>query len=155
MSRLEIRSYKPIDLEAVVQLHHAALKAAGAHAGEGSWDDDLSDIEGVYLANSGVFLVGLLNDRIVAMGALRRVFDERVEIKRMRVLPELQRLGLGQAMLDALEQEAVRRGYKIICLDTTIIQIAAQKMYLKNGYFEIERKIQDFPFESIFYEKRL
>jgi len=155
MSKLEIRSYTPADLETVIHLHNVALEAAGAHVGNGAWDSDLLNIEGVYLANSGAFLVGLLDRQIVAMGALRKVSDEKGEIKRMRVLPQFQRRGFGQLMLDVLEKEAVKRGYKTLVLDTTVLQIAAQKMYLKNGYIEARRTKQGFPFETIFYEKRL
>ena len=65
------------------------------------------------------------------------------------------RQGFGQAILDVLEKEAAERGYKTLCLDTTVLQVAAQKMYLKDGYSEVRRTTQGFPFETIFYEKRL
>lgn len=155
MSKLEIRTYTPADSEAVIHLHNVALEAAGAHVGNGPWDSDLLNIEGVYLANNGMFLVGLLDGQIVAIGALRKISDEKGEIKRMRVLPQFQRQGFGQAILDVLEKEAVKKGYKILCLDTTVLQVAAQKMYLKDGYTEVRRTKQSFPFETIFYEKRL
>ncbi|MEK7532144.1 MAG: GNAT family N-acetyltransferase [Patescibacteria group bacterium] len=155
MSKLEIRPYTPTDSEAVIHLHNVALEAAGAHVGNGPWDSDLLNIKGVYLENNGAFLVGLLDGQIVAMGALRKISDEKGEIKRMRVLPQFQRQGFGQAILDVLEKEAVKKGYKTLCLDTTVLQVAAQKMYLKNGYAEVRRTKQGFPFETIFYEKRL
>ncbi len=155
MSELEVRTYTPADSGAVIHLHHVALEAAGAYAGSGPWDSDLVNIESVYLKNNGAFLVGLLDDQIIAMGALRKISDEKGEIKRMRVLPQFQRQGFGRAILDALEKEAVKRGYNILCLDTTILQVAAQKMYLKNGYAEVRRTKQGLAFETIFYEKRL
>lgn len=155
MSKLEIRPYTPADSEAVIHLHNVALEAAGAHVGNGPWDSDLLNIEGVYLENNGAFLVGLLDGQIVAMGALRKISDEKGEIKRMRVLPQFQRQGFGQAILDVLEKEAAVRGYKTLCLDTTVLQVAAQKMYSKDGYTEVRRTKQGFPFETIFYEKRL
>ena len=142
-------------MEVVIHLQNVALEAAGAHVGNGPWDSDLLNIEGVYLENNGAFLVGLLDGQIVAMGALRKISDEKGEIKRMRVLPQFQRQGFGQAILDVLEKEAVERGYKTLCLDTTVLQVAAQKMYLKDGYSEVRRTKQGFPFEMIFYEKRL
>ncbi|OHA32243.1 MAG: hypothetical protein A3B09_02460 [Candidatus Taylorbacteria bacterium RIFCSPLOWO2_01_FULL_43_83] len=155
MNILKIRPYTPSDSEAVIHLHNVALEAAGAHVGNGPWDSDLLDVENVYLKNSGVFLVGLIDCQIVAMGALRKISNDKGEIKRMRVLPQFQRQGFGQAILDVLEKEAIARGYKTLCLDTTIIQIAAQIMYLKNGYTEVWRTRQGFPFETIFYEKIL
>lgn len=155
MQDLKIRQYLPADSKAVFDLHNAALLATGAHVGNGEWDSDLSDIENVYVKNGGLFLVGLIDGKIVAMGALKKVSSERAEIKRMRVLPEFQRKGFGQAILDVLEKEARAMGYTGLCLDTTILQVAAQKMYLKNGYTEIKRTKEGFPFETLFYEKKL
>ena len=66
----------------------------------------MSTIEGVYLDGNGDFLVGLVSDQIVAMGALKKTGDRRGELKRMRVSPEFQRRGYGKAILEALERRA-------------------------------------------------
>lgn len=151
-----IRSFQSKDHEAVLYLHRAALKEIGAWTGSGLWDNDLQDIEQSYIRNGGAFLVGTLDDgAAVAMGAFRRTSPERAEIKRMCVLPMLQRRGYWQAILMALEDEIRRRGYAAIHLDTTVLQVAAQKLYLKNGYREIGRITQGVPWETIFYEKNL
>lgn len=152
--RLYLRPYQPQDHAAILYLHRVALEAVGAYTKSGDWDSDLGEIEKSYPQNGGTFLVGILNDQVVAMGALRRTSPERGEIKRIRVLPNFQRRGFGQAMLTALEQEAMRRGYATVHLDTTILQIAAQKLYLKNGYQETGRITQGVLWETIFYEKR-
>ena len=55
---MHIRRYEPTDKRAVRRLHDDALNEVGAHLGPGTWDDDLDDIEGVYLASGGEFLVG-------------------------------------------------------------------------------------------------
>lgn len=68
---LKVRRYRTADHDAVWQLHNESLLATGAHGGNGPWDDDLHQIEEVYLAPGGEFLVGLHQGRIVAMGALR------------------------------------------------------------------------------------
>ncbi|HJQ29047.1 MAG TPA: nuclear transport factor 2 family protein, partial [Rubrobacter sp.] len=46
---LHVRRYDPGDKEAVRRLHDDALNQVGAHLGRGPWDEDLDDIEGVYL----------------------------------------------------------------------------------------------------------
>ena len=73
----------------------------------------------------------------------------------MRVLPEFQGRGFGQAILTALETEARARGFATVCLDTTIQQVVAQHLYKKNGYRETARAKEGFPFETIFYEKKM
>ena len=149
---MHIRRYEPGDKRAVRRLHDEALNEVGAHLGAGPWDDDLDDIEGVYLESGGEFLVGDLEGEVVAMGAIRRISPDAAEVKRMRVRPGLQGRGYGQAMLDALHRRAVGLGYSTLHLDTTVQQRVARRLYLKNGYREVGRG-RIGPFWCIFYER--
>ncbi len=107
-----------------------------------------------YLDNGGEFLVGTLQDRVVAMGALRRTDPDRAEIKRMRVHADFQRHGFGQAIYAALEKRARELGYSVLHLDTAVVLVGAQHFYTKNGFKEVRRgKLADF--DCIFYEKQL
>ena len=150
---LEIRRYQAADNTAVWELHRLALKDTGAYF-PGKWNDDLNDIQNHYLQNGGEFLVGTLDGKIVAMGAFRKKSATMAEIKRMRVLPEYQRTGFGQMILTQLEAKAMQFGYRELCLDTTTLQTAAQKMYEKNGFIATGRG-QVPPFEVIYYQKSL
>ena len=149
---LHIRRYAPGDKYAVRRLHDDALNEVGAHLGRGPWDEDLDEIEGVYLKSGGEFLVGVLDGEVVAMGALRRISPDAAEVKRMRVKPDLQGRGYGQTLLDALHLRAAELGYSTLHLDTTVQQRAAQLLYVKNGYREVRRGSIG-PFECIFYER--
>ena len=151
---LWIRRFQDSDHDAVWALHHDALQDAGAHAGSGPWDDDLHAIYRVYLEQGGEFIVGLVNDELVAMGALRRTGPQRAEIKRMRIAPHLQRRGFGRRVLKHLETRAAELGYTQLHLDTTAEQRAAQALYRSHGYRETAREQRD-RFELIFYEKNL
>lgn len=151
---LLIRRYEEADRDDVWALHNRALAVSGAHAGNGPWDDDLHNVAAVYLATGGEFLVGLLDGRLVAMGALRRTAPDRAEIKRMRVDPAFQRRGFGGAILAALERRAAVLGCPFLHLDTTVIQTAAQRFYLAHGYREVGRSVVG-GFDTILYEKRL
>jgi ribosomal protein S18 acetylase RimI-like enzyme len=159
----KLRRYTPADQAAVEQLHVAVLKETGAYLGRGPWDDDVYAIEEHYLNNGGEFLIGECDGKIVAMGALKRTGEGRAEIKRMRVLPQYQGRGYGQRLLQALETRARALGYRLLHLDTSVLQVAAQRLYLKNGFCEVGRtfyqqrqpsgEIQ--PLEIILYEKPL
>jgi GNAT superfamily N-acetyltransferase len=148
---LTIRRYQPGDHDEVWQLHRLALKESAAFVESAEWDDDLHHIEDVYIKSGGEFLVGLYEGQIVAMGALVAQGDG-AEVKRMRVHPDHQRRGFGQAILQQLEQRARDLGYKSIQLDTTAQQLSAQHFYLKNGYREIKR-MQWRQFTVIHYTK--
>jgi ribosomal protein S18 acetylase RimI-like enzyme len=155
MQILKVRRYSREDNKAVFALHKLALEQAGAFAGSGEWDKDLDNVEKVY-PQFGDFLVGEIDNKIVAMGALRRVSEEVAEIKRMRVHPDFQGNGFGQKLLTMLEKKAEERGYKTIILDTTVKQLPAQHLYLKNGYKETFRDIiEAINTENIHYEKKL
>jgi GNAT superfamily N-acetyltransferase len=149
---LHIRRYEPGDKRAVRRLRDDALNEVGAHLGTGPWDEDLDDIEGVYLGSGGEFLVGILEGDVVAMGAIKRDSPDVAEVRRMRVRPGLQGRGYGQAMLDALHCRAAGLGYSTLHLDTTVQQRVARGLYLKNGYREVGRGSVG-PFWCVFYER--
>ena len=152
---LDIRRYQDTDNRAVWELHHLALGPTGAYFRGGKWDEDLRDIRNHYINNGGEFLVGVLDNKVVCMGTFRKKSATLAEIKRMRVLPDYQRRGYGQIILNKLEEEAAALGYTELCLDTTDKQIAAQKLYEKNGYFEVRREKIPELFELIFYRKNI
>ena len=152
---ITIRRYRDSDKDAVWQLHQLALEPTGAMLPGGPWsDEDLNRIEEEYINNSGDFLVGVVNNQIVCMGALKKISDSLAEVKRMRVHPDYQRKGFGQLMLRRLEQKARELGYSELCLDTTTQQIPAQKLYEKNGFTETSRG-RFRSLELIYYSKRL
>jgi ribosomal protein S18 acetylase RimI-like enzyme len=150
---LTLRRYHSSDQAAVWALHLLALAQTGALIHGEAWDADLRQIEAVYLT-AGEFVVGLIDERIVAMGALKPSSETRAEIKRMRVHPDHQRQGYGQQVLTYLEQRARELQYRTLHLETTNRQPAAQGLYRKQGYREVARK----PWrgmELIGYEKDL
>ena len=151
---MEVRRYRASDHDAVWDLHNVALNEVGAHAGNGPWDDDLHHIEAEYLDAGGEFYVGTIDDRIVAMGALKRLTNTTAEICRMRVHPDFQRRGLGTRILSRLEERARELGFRTLTLETTVRQVAAIRMYTKSGYVEVARD-KKLGFEVMAFEKRI
>jgi len=149
---LNIRRYQPSDHAAVWDLHKTALLAAGAYIEGSVFDVDLGQIEAVYLDGFGEFLIGTVEDRVVAMGALRRTDPARAEIRRMRVHTDFQRHGFGQAIYNALERRASELGYSVLHLDTAVVLVGAQHFYAKNGFKEVRRGKLGIV-DCIFYEK--
>lgn len=149
---MNIRPYEDKDLEIVLTLHQKAMEVIGAYKGDGEWDNDLKNIERVYLENNGDFLIGEVNGNIVAMGAYKKSEDGYAEVKRMRVFPEYQGYGYGSEILRNLENSARKKGYKGFILETSIIQTAAQNLYKKFGFKEFMRETID-GFECIWFKK--
>ena len=148
-----IRNYEKKDKEKIAEFHESVLRETGAFI-PGPWDDDIKNIEEIYIRPGGCFVLIEENNSIQAMGALKIISERVAEIKRMRVETSLQRQGLGQKILDYLLLYAKKRGIERIILDTSELQEAAQNFYIKNGFIEYNRKEWN-GIIIIFYEKFL
>jgi GNAT superfamily N-acetyltransferase len=90
----------------------------------------------------GSFFVGYLDDRPVTTGAWRFRPDlatqldlaNPAEIKRMFVVPEVQRAGHGRTMLRHLEATAAEQGATDLILETGAPQTAGIALYTSSGY---------------------
>jgi GNAT superfamily N-acetyltransferase len=109
--QLTIRRYELHDHQAVLRLHRDGLQQMSADAGPGLWDADLDDIERTYLNAGGDFVVGLVGEEVVAMGALRRVTGTTADLKRLRVKRELQGNGVGERIARLLVERARELGF--------------------------------------------
>ena len=85
----------------------------------------------------GAFTVGYRDGVAVCCGGVKRLDDERCEIKKMYVVPELRGQGVARALLHELEDIARRLGYPIARLDTGPKQRNAQGLYEDEGYAAI------------------
>jgi ribosomal protein S18 acetylase RimI-like enzyme len=70
------------------------------------------------------------------------------------VAPARQGEGLGRALIEFAEREAVRRGFDALHLRTNVKMVENQTLYPKLGYVEVERR-SDGGFERVFYRKAL
>ncbi|MBT8245545.1 MAG: GNAT family N-acetyltransferase [Winogradskyella sp.] len=92
----------------------------------------------------------------IGCGAFKPFDENSVEIKRMFVLPEKRVAGVGNLVLNDLEDWAKLIGYSSCVLETGKRQIEAVKFYKKCGYFKIPKYEQYKGMEnSICYKKEL
>ncbi|MEV4255586.1 GNAT family N-acetyltransferase, partial [Spirillospora sp. NPDC049652] len=77
-----------------------------------------------------------------------------VEMVRLRVRPELQRRGYGEAIVHALEDRAAELGYHLLRADTTSLQGPALALYRKFGWRETHREVIN-GIINIYLEKRI
>jgi putative acetyltransferase len=102
------------------------------------------------------FLVARDQGRAVGCGALRRLTADLGEVKRMYTVPRAQGLGVGRAILHAIEAEARRQGLRGLVLETGDRQPAALHLYATEG-FARRGPYLDYPENgvSVFMEKRI
>ncbi|GAA4593138.1 GNAT superfamily N-acetyltransferase [Actinoplanes octamycinicus] len=84
-----------------------------------------------------VFLVASRGGEAVGCGALRRLDEHSVEVKRMFVTPASRGSGVATAILRALEDAAKQRGWTTVRLETGTEQPDAIRFYEREGYREI------------------
>jgi putative acetyltransferase len=86
---------------------------------------------------NGAFLVAFRGAAAVGCGAVRRIDPLTAELKRMYVAPGARGLGVGRALLVALEAETRRLGLKRLVLETAIRQASAIALYESHGFTPI------------------
>jgi GNAT superfamily N-acetyltransferase len=103
---------------------------------------------------TGSFLVAELDGSAAACGGVRLLQPGIGEVKRMYVVPQARRRGVGAALLGRLEEEARGFGCHLLRLDTGPGMAAALTLYRGAGY----REIADYngnPHAAYWLEKRV
>jgi GNAT superfamily N-acetyltransferase len=107
------------------------------------FDRELATLPGAYDAPHGALLGVRAGGTLAGCVALRRIDDERGELKRLYVRPDERRTGLGLALAEAAIDEARRLGYRRILLDTTPGMEKAQALYERLGFVDTEPYTQN------------
>ncbi len=73
---------------------------------------------------------------LMGCGALKRLDAEHAELKSMRTSPQHRRQGLGKSILNFILDEARRRGYRRMSLETGSMAFfePARTLYLNHGF---------------------
>ena len=94
----------------------------------------------------------------IGCGALRGLAAGVAELKRMYVVPTARGRGVSKALLAALEDEARRRGWTTLRLETGPRQPEAIALYTRAGYGPIEAfgaYVTEDAGDSLFFERAL
>lgn len=161
MDNFTVRRYKSTDKEKIKELYKLASVHSEIGYRNGPWEADFDDMEGHYF-NGGEFLVGLIDDEVVAIGGYRKMPNNIGQIRRMRVHPNHRRKGYAQQIIQKLEEVAKKNKISELQLKTSMQQKMAQGLYEKNGYTKMETKEKEFytegggnTFEVVWYRKQL
>lgn len=133
-----IRDWHPGDRNSAAAVIRQVLAEYGLPWQPESADRDVIEIEKYYLDAGGEFWV-VETDRIVGTAAYYPVNDlSGVEIRKMYLLPEVRKQGLGRYLLAQLELAIANRSYKTIYIETASILTEAVALYEQNGYLPMK-----------------
>jgi putative acetyltransferase len=107
---------------------------------------EMDNVQRNYFDNGGTFLVICKDEQIIGTGAIRYLEDGVCELKRLWLLTEYHRQGLGYRMMQELFSIARAKGYELMRLETDhAVQTRAVEFYKRLGFYEIPRYEGDDP----------
>lgn len=104
-------------------------------------DEELAELPGSYAPPRGCLYLAQVEGSIAGCCALRPLdncdYPNAAEMKRLFVRKAFRGFGLGRMLAEAILEEAQRRGYSCVLLDTLDDMEAARALYEELGFAEI------------------
>ena len=142
-------------LESIQSLFKAYLGELNEDLCFQSFDSEIDNPLYKYSAPTGALFIAYYNAIPVGCIALQPLQEAQTcEMKRLYVTPEHRKLGIGDALVKALLQEAQSLGYTTMKLDTLERLQAAIRLYQKFG-FETVTAYYDNPLPSVVYMQKI
>ena len=133
---MQLMRYDAKFSDSILTLHRSAIEGFSLGMSQLQDEADLMTIEVTYLDSGGEFLLGFIDDQLIAMGGFKRLSGSRAELKRMRIQRDCQGLGYGSIILRELESRALEAGVHTVCLETAKRRSLTLAFYIKHGYRE-------------------
>ena len=126
------------NLQEVRKLFEEYAASLGISLDFQDFDEELANLPGSYAPPEGCLLIALWQGQVAGCVALRKIRDEICEMKRLYTSPPFRSLKIGNALAQAVIQQARKIGYARMRLDTLPSMERARSMYASLGFREIE-----------------
>lgn len=117
-----------------------------------NYDEELRNLSHKYGLPDGRLYLAYWDGELAGSIALRKIDDERCELKRLYIKPAFRRRGIAKALVLRLIDDAREIGYLHMLLDTLPFLQTAIGMYQNLGFYEIDR-YNDSPMDTSIYMK--
>ena len=101
------------------------------------YEDEVRDLTVKYGLPDGRLYLARVGGKAAGCIALRKLDEERCEMKRLYVRPAFRGHRVGDALVDRILQDAKAIGYRHMLLDTLPFLESAIYIYQKRGFYEI------------------
>jgi len=118
--------------------HREDTHLIDAYFDAGAFEQELASLPGKYAPPDGQLLLATLDGAPAGCVALRKIDSSSCEMKRMFVYTPFHGHGIGNALAEAVIEEARALGYRAMRLDTSIRQEEAMRLYHRMGFKTIE-----------------
>ncbi|MFZ5833070.1 MAG: GNAT family N-acetyltransferase [Planctomycetota bacterium] len=140
MTLFTFRDATAADRGAIIGVVYTVLAEYGLQPDPAETDRDLGDLPCGYLARGGMFRVLVTEGgEVVGCGGLYPWDDDEAEIRKMYFLPFARGHGLGRQLLRELIEEARRKRFKWVVLETASVLHEAIALYTNHGFVPAAR----------------
>lgn len=94
-----------------------------------NFKQELDNLSSKYPNKDGCLLIATYNHQPVGCVGLRKIADNICKMKRLYVQPEYRGTGIGTALAKRIFEEAKKRNYRYIRLDTLLTMTSATLLY--------------------------
>lgn len=131
-----IRDWQPSDRQPVSEVVRTVLAEYGLGFEPDKTDRDAIHVEDTYWYTGGEFWVAEHQNHVIGSGGYHPSHraPNAVELRKMFILPDFRRRGLGRFMLNELEQSAASKGFTEMWLETASVLKEAIGLYEQCGY---------------------
>src|SRR5215210_5078020 len=91
--------YQPQYQEQMLELQRSSIDGFSVGMTRQQDEADLVALEDVRWRNGGEFLLGFVEQRLIAMGGFKRLSESGAELRRMRIAPDAHGRGYGTVLL--------------------------------------------------------
>jgi ribosomal protein S18 acetylase RimI-like enzyme len=136
-SQLFIRTFEAHDQTEVQKLILAGLEDHFGYI-DHTFNPDLEDIMTCYIQAGNIFFVAQIAKQIVGTGAIIKEDSHNKigRIVRLSVHREFRRKGIGTSITKRLIEEARKKGFKSLVLETNLDWFAAINLYKQAGFID-------------------
>jgi ribosomal protein S18 acetylase RimI-like enzyme len=117
-------------------------------------DDELQYFPQKYEEPDGTFIIAKDNNNVIGCVAIKKLEEDICEMKRLFVNDKYKNNGIGKKLVEIIIEEAKRKNYKKIRLDTMKIMESAINLYYKNNFYEIKPYYNN-PNKDVLYLEKL
>lgn len=155
MSEIAYRKARASDMERVRELIREYAAGIGFDIEYQGLSEELAGLPGKYAEPEGAMLVAESEGEVIGIVALRDLGGSACEMKRLYVSKTARGLGVGRSLVERIVEEARKKGYRAMRLDTLRSMGAALALYSSAGFRERDPYIYNPLPGAVFMEKIL
>lgn len=152
---IKITKLTKADIEKTKELIREYLKWIDLDLTFQNIDEELDNFPEKYEEPAGAFYIAKDGINVIGCIGLRKIRAKICEMKRLYVKDEYKGLGLGKMLIRTIIEEAKKKGYEKMRLDTLPKMQTAQKLYQEFGFVEVTKYTVNPVDGAVFMEKLL